>query len=130
VRGPLLSQAPARRREAGKRALHADHFPEIVTKILPAGTATRILARVEGFDDDPWLEAQLDAAVAPYAGRLSAEEIAWMRERLFEALVTERRGQELVRRARPRVVERSGEVRADGAAEAQDPGPRERGRTG
>lgn len=59
---------------------------------------------------DPWIQAQLDAAVAPYVGRLPAEEIAWMRERLSEALATERRGTELVRRAKPRFVEKSGEV--------------------
>lgn len=75
---------------------------------------------------DPWIEAQIDAAVAPYVGRLPAAEIAWMRDRLAEALMTERRGQELVRRARPRVVERSGEVHTGGAGgEAQ--APRRRG---
>lgn len=84
---------------------------------------------MHGLDTDPWIEAQIDAAVAPYAGRLPAEEIAWMRERLAEALATERLGQELVRRARPRVVERSGEVATGGAAEAPAK-PRRRGRTG
>jgi hypothetical protein len=80
---------------------------------------------MQGTGTDPWIEAQIDAAVAPYVARLSADEIAWMRERLAEALLTERRGQELVRRARPRLVERSGEV-STGGAEAQ----RRRGRTG
>jgi hypothetical protein len=68
---------------------------------------------------DPWIQAQLDAAVAPYVGRLPAEEIAWMRERLSEALATERRGTELVRRAKPRFVEKSGEVESGQSTGAQ-----------
>lgn len=84
---------------------------------------------MQGQDVDPWLEAQIDAAVAPYVARLPPEEIAWMRDRLFEALTTERRGQELARRARPRVVEHSGEVRTDGAQDTSR-APRRRGRTG
>lgn len=85
---------------------------------------------MEGLDTDPWLEAQLDAAVAPYVSRLPAEEIAWMRDRLAEALMTERRGLELLRRARPRFVERSGEVPTDAGAQAAARTPERRGRTG
>ncbi len=68
---------------------------------------------------DPWIQAQLDAAVAPYRGRLPASEIEWMRERLEEALVTERRGRDLVRGARPRFVEKSGEVETDRSSGGQ-----------
>ncbi len=68
---------------------------------------------------DPWIQAQLDAAVAPYVGRLPAEEIAWMRERLSEALATERRGTELVRRAKPRHVEKSGELETGQSSDGQ-----------
>jgi hypothetical protein len=78
---------------------------------------------MDGLLADPWIQAQIDAAVAPYVGRLPAEEIAWMRERLAEALATEKRGQDLVRRARPRVVERSGEVVR---GEAAPPAPQAR----
>lgn len=63
---------------------------------------------------DPWVQAEIDKAIQPYMGRLPAEEIAWMRERLVEALATERLGRDLMRRARPRYVEESGEVGRDG----------------
>lgn len=63
---------------------------------------------------DPWVQAEVDKAMKPYKGRLPAEEIAWMRERLLEALATERVGRDLLRRARPRYVEESGEVGRDG----------------
>ncbi|MEZ4308845.1 MAG: hypothetical protein R3F14_12465 [Polyangiaceae bacterium] len=83
-------------------------------------------------DGDPWLAEQLDAAMAPYVGRLPESELAWMRERLAEALLTERRGAELVRRARPRVVEASGTVamsaaRSPGAGPSSSPAQRREG---
>lgn len=80
---------------------------------------------MEGPEADPWIEEQIDAAVAPYVTLLPPEEIAWMRDRLFEALTTERRGRELVRRARPRVVVRSGMVRTD-SDQAEEPAPKRR----
>lgn len=82
--------------------------------------ARRILRAVEGPETDPWINAQIDAAIAPYLGRLPADQIAWMRERLWEALTTEEHGQELVRRARPRVVENSGEVAAGSLARVEE----------
>lgn len=88
-----------------------------------------MLARVEGPEADPWIEEQIDAAVAPYVTLLPPEEIAWMRDRLFEALTTERRGRELVRRARPRKVVRSGTVRTDDAR-AEAPSRKRRGGAG
>src|SRR3954469_22069849 len=60
---------------------------------------------------DPWLTGQIDAAVAPYEGRLSADEIAWMRAQLAEVLAGDPGAAALVRRARPVSVEESGEVR-------------------
>lgn len=66
---------------------------------------------MQGLLADPWIRAQIDAAVEPYVGRLPAEEIAWMREQLAETLATEPGAADLLRRARPRApVERSGEV--------------------
>lgn len=65
--------------------------------------------------DDLWFLAQIDAAVAPYEGRLSAAEIAWMRAQLAEVLASDSTASTLVRRARPVTVEESGEVRRDPA---------------
>lgn len=65
---------------------------------------------------DPWIAAQIEAAVAPYVGRLSAREVAFMREQLAETLASDERAARLVRRARPVVVEESGEVRRDAGA--------------
>jgi hypothetical protein len=61
--------------------------------------------------DDPWVAAQVDAAVAPYVGRLPAREVAWMREQLAETLASNDKAAKLLRRAKPAVVEQSGEVR-------------------
>ncbi len=61
--------------------------------------------------DDPWLTAQIDAAVAPYKDRLSEGEIAWMREQLAEVLAGDPGAAKLIRRARPITVDQSGEVR-------------------
>jgi hypothetical protein len=60
---------------------------------------------------DPWIAAQIDAAMAPYAGRLPSEEVAWMREQLAETLAESDTAAELLQRAKPAVVEQSGEVR-------------------
>jgi hypothetical protein len=61
--------------------------------------------------DDPWVRARIDEAVAPYVGRLSAGEIAWMREQLAETLASDDTAAKLLHRARPTVVEESGEMR-------------------
>lgn len=65
---------------------------------------------------DPWIAAQIEAAVAPYVGRLSSREVAFMREQLAETLSSDERAARLLRRARPVVVEESGEVRRDAGA--------------
>jgi hypothetical protein len=81
---------------------------------------------MDGLISDPWISAQIDDAVAPYVGRLPAEEIAWMRARLLEALATEPQGRDLVQRARPRLVERSGEVARDAETSSDTKAPRGR----
>lgn len=63
--------------------------------------------------DDPWIAAQIEAAVAPYVGRLSAGEVAFMRDQLAETLASDERAARLLRRARPVAVNESGEVRRD-----------------
>lgn len=63
--------------------------------------------------EDPWIAAQVEAAVAPYVGRLSAEEVSWMRDQLAETLATDENAALLIRRARPIQVQESGEVRRD-----------------
>jgi hypothetical protein len=60
---------------------------------------------------DPWIAAQVDAAVAPYIGRLPDGEVAWMREQLAETLASDERAAQMLRRARPAEVDESGEVR-------------------
>ncbi|WP_437511570.1 hypothetical protein [Sorangium sp. So ce1099] len=59
--------------------------------------------------DDPWIAAQVDAAVAPYVDRLPAHEVAWMREQLVEVLLHDEEAVRLLRRAHPREVDESGE---------------------
>jgi hypothetical protein len=65
---------------------------------------------------DPLVVAQIDAAVAPYVGRLSAGEIAWMREQLAETLGSDPRAIKLLHRVRPATVDQSGDVKVGGAA--------------
>jgi hypothetical protein len=64
---------------------------------------------------DPWVAAQVEAAVAPYLGRLPAGEVAWMRDQLAETLATDEKAARLLRRAKPPVIDQSGEVRRTGA---------------
>jgi hypothetical protein len=72
---------------------------------------------------DPWVAAQVDAAVAPYVGRLPASEVAWMRDQLAETLSADPRAHKLLQRARPPSIQRSGEVRRGGeVAPMQAPG--------
>lgn len=84
---------------------------------------------------DPWIAAQIDAAVAPYVGSVSPDEIAWMRERLAEVLATDPGAAELLAAARPRVVDESGEVPREALADLEAeptgaPGRRGRGAAG
>jgi len=58
--------------------------------------------------DDPWVAAQVDAAIAPYVGKLSETDLAWMRDQLAETLAEDAYAASLVRRAHPRVSDQSG----------------------
>ena len=69
--------------------------------------------------EDPWIAAQIEAAVKPYVGRLPPEEIAWMRDQLAETLAGDDRSARLARRARPAEVDESGEVYRGPAASAR-----------
>jgi hypothetical protein len=77
--------------------------------------------------EDPWIAAQVDAAVAPYVGRLSAEEVAWMRDQLAETLAGDEKAALLLRRARPIQVKESGEVRRDSGHDAARRGQKKAG---
>ena len=85
--------------------------PRWASIFLAPGGPSVSLGPMQGLLADPWIRSQIDAAVAPYVGRLPAEEIAWMREQLAETLASEPQAADLLRRARPRAaVEQSGEV--------------------
>ena len=60
--------------------------------------------------DHPWIRAELDAVLAPYAGKLSLDDVQWMRERLCELLCTDEHALELLREALPEHFEESGEI--------------------
>lgn len=70
--------------------------------------------------DDPWLQAKIDAAIAPYAGRLSDESLAWMREQIAESILSDPEALKLMRGARPRTVDASGVVGDEGAGAGRD----------
>lgn len=65
---------------------------------------------------DPWIASEVDRAVAPYAGRLDAADLAWMREQLAEILASDPEVAAALKGAHPRVVEVSGEVAAVGGS--------------
>ena len=65
---------------------------------------------------DPWIASQIDEIVAPYVGRLPAADLAWLREQLVETLAADERAAALLKAARPRHVDESGEVGAGGTA--------------
>ena len=66
---------------------------------------------------DPWIAEQIEAALAPYAGRLPARELDWMREQLAETLTQDEQASRLLRQAHPREVDQSGERLAPGATD-------------
>jgi len=63
---------------------------------------------------DPWVARRIDAALAPYQGTLSPEDLAFMREQLAELLATNEHAARLLHRAKPRPasahVDESGEA--------------------
>jgi len=77
---------------------------------------------------DPWIAAQIDAAVAPYVGRLPENEVAWMREQLADTLATDERAVRLARRVRPAQVEQSGAVRRGAGGVVTPIGAAQRGK--
>lgn len=86
---------------------------------------------MQGTNADPWVLAQIEAAVAPYVGRMPEPDIAWMRARLAEAIATDPRAIDLVKRARPRAaVERSGETRCEAIVEEPRREPARRSKVG
>jgi hypothetical protein len=70
---------------------------------------------------DPWTREQIEAAVAPYVHLLSAEQLAWMREQLAETLATDEHAAKVLRRARPHLVEESGELGTELSDEVTPP---------
>jgi hypothetical protein len=79
-----------------------------------------IRATVHPLLSDPWIAAQVDAAVAPYRRRLPPSEVEWMRDQLAETLSSDERAQKLLRRVRAGVVDESGEVVRRAAGESVD----------
>lgn len=67
---------------------------------------------------DPWVAAQIDAAVEPYRKLWPAEAIEAFREEMAITLETHPAAQKLMRQARPAVVERSEELPTGGKAPA------------
>lgn len=78
--------------------------------------------------DDPYVAGQIETALNTFAGRLDAEELAWMRDRLAELLADEPVARELLSQAHPRgTVDSSGErprpgLEADEPDEAEQAG--------
>ena len=62
---------------------------------------------------DPWIAAQIDEVVAPYKALLPPADLAWMREQLAQILAADETAALLLRGARPREVEESGEVECE-----------------
>jgi hypothetical protein len=60
-------------------------------------------------EDDAWLESEIDAAVAPFKGLVSAAELAFMKEELRSS-AREGATARLARAARPRAIDASGAV--------------------
>jgi len=58
---------------------------------------------------DPWVAARIDAKLSRYRG-LPEADLHFMREELAERLLTDEAGLVLLRRARPRHVDQSGEA--------------------
>ena len=59
---------------------------------------------------DPWIAAQIDAALEKIAGGMPSSERAWMREQLAEVLASDQASARVLRAAMPRSVDESGEM--------------------
>jgi hypothetical protein len=64
---------------------------------------------------DPWVAAQIDAAVAPYRDLWPPEAIEAFREEMATTLATHPTASRLLREARPKLADPSGEVHVTGA---------------
>ena len=60
--------------------------------------------------DQAWLDSQLDEAIAPFVGKLSAGDLGWMREQLVDRLRSDGPLGLLAHRAQPRAVDESAEI--------------------
>ena len=65
--------------------------------------------------EDPWVAAQVEAAIAPYAAALGPSALAFMRAQLAETLASDPRARRLMRRAMPLDVDATAELCCDGA---------------
>jgi hypothetical protein len=59
---------------------------------------------------DPWVVEKVQKAVSKWEGTLRAEELAWMREQLFETLANDPRATRIMRVAHPKIADESGAV--------------------
>ncbi len=89
---------------------------------------------MEAVSLEPWLADMVDAAVAPYRGTVSDDELAWMREQIASRLKEDAELQRLASdaRGRPEVDEsgklvRSDVLGSDGAEDARAVGGRRGG---
>jgi hypothetical protein len=60
--------------------------------------------------EDAWVRDEVERVVAPYAGSLSAENLAWIRDQVADRLATEPSMARLLRRAHPAPVDRSNQI--------------------
>jgi hypothetical protein len=81
--------------------------------VTTQGNGGMVAGSMHPLHEDPWIAAQVEAAVAPYQGRLSDAELSWMRDQLAETLASDKKADLLLRRAHPVQVDESGEVRRD-----------------
>ncbi len=78
---------------------------------------------------DPWVAAQIEAAVAPYRKLWPAEAIEAFREEMAITLATHPTAARLLKEARPTALDPSGEVNVAGAW-AEAPGAADKAKAG
>ncbi len=71
---------------------------------------------------DPFVAAEVDAAVAPYARLLSSEDIDWLKDQLATLLDEDAEARILLRQAHPTTVGESGEQTRIGVEADDDVG--------
>ncbi len=65
---------------------------------------------MEFSQSDPWVEEQIDEVASPFQQWLSPDDFIWLKRQLFELLHEDGRAAALLKAARPRYVDESGEV--------------------